>query len=400
MGTQYYVSTTGSDANNGTTTALAKLTISAGAALAIAGDTVNVLAGSYQGSIYLNSATYADGTSASPITLLSQVKHAARIRALSAPAAGSGNKACFEVRANGWVIDGFEVTGEDGYTGSSVTWNLGGTEWGIGIMLTGTNCTAQNCHVHDLGRSTAVAASGGAGILAEAFYGGSSCHMKYNLVHDIGSTATSNKVHALYVTLNLSDIIGNVCYRGYGGVLLHAWHGASNIKYVNNTLFNANVGILIGEGDSGATAGGIQNSRIFNNIVLDCSYGVLENGTIGTGNLYDHNLVWNCTNPYTLTGSTATNKISASPGFVNYISTGGGDYHLSVGSASINVGIASLSGTSAPTIDIDGVTRPVSATWDLGAYEFVTGVPDSGDGIAGSPKNWRRQQHRRGSYHR
>jgi uncharacterized repeat protein (TIGR01451 family) len=49
-----------------------------------------------------------------------------------------------------------------------------------------------------------------------------------------------------------------------------------------------------------------------------------------------------------------------------------GDYHLATGSPAINLGAASKSGTSAPTTDIDGQSRPAAGGFDSGADELVT----------------------------
>lgn len=379
MGTIRYVATTGSDANDGTTTAQAKLTISAGCLLLAAGDTCRVLPGSYQGSIYVNDGgLYANGTSTSPITLLSYPQFGARIRALSPPAAGSGNKAALEVRRNWWVIDGFEVTGQDGYSGAGTSWIAGGTEWAIGIDMTGSNCVTQNCWAHDLARSSAIGSGGGAGINCEYFYGGTSDSVLVCKVHDIGSALTAGFVHGIYISQRGALIKGNLVYNiGSGGAGIHGWHGMTGGGYVNNTVFNAEVGLLAGQGDAGADGIGVANFQGFNNIVLDCNIGIDEQGVIGTGNVWSNNIVYRCNTAYGLNAtSTAVNKISLSPTFVNYISTGGGDYHLSVGSAAVNAGIASLGGINALTFDLDGVTRPNGGIYDLGAYELATAGPD------------------------
>jgi hypothetical protein len=165
---------------------------------------------------------------------------------------------------------------------------------------------------------------------------------------------------------------GNLAYRSFGGVNIHLWHNADIVTIANNTAFTGNVGILVGSGEPGV-AGGIHNCRIFNNIIRDCTYGVLENGVIGTGNLYDHDLINNCTTSWSIAGS-HTNDLSADPLMVNYIPAGGGDYHLTISSPAKDVGVSSL-GTSptafAPIVDIDATSRPQNTTYDLGAYEFI-----------------------------
>ena len=381
--TTYYVAKTGSDANTGLSTAQAFLTISVGAQAAAAGDLINVLTGNYQGSIYFTSGgAYANGTSAAPITIKSITQYAAQIRALSAPAAGSGNNAAWEIRASNWVVDGFIITGEDGYSASSTTWDIGGTEWARGFYGTGDNVVVKNCKIYTICRGDAVAGAGGAGVILDYFYGGSSCSALYNHIFDIGSPLTENQVHGIYVSHNNPRVIGNLVYDCHGGACIHGWHGANRMIVVNNTCFNAESGLIVGQGDSGAattSASRMQQCRVFNNIMLDCTFGIREQGSLflsNGSNLYSNNLVWNCTTAYRLSSSsTAVNKISLSPSFITYVTTGDtGNYRLSVGSAAINAGIASLSGTDAPGVDLDGAARPVSATWDLGVYEFNTGA--------------------------
>lgn len=370
MGTTYHLKTAangGSDANNGLTSAAAKLTWTAGCALLAAGDTLRVGSGSYQGSIYINSSFAANGTSASPITVLSTVKYGALILPISPTAAGSGNYAGFEVRRDSWVIDGLEINGSQGYSGN--TWIAGGTEWYIGAYLTGTNVKMQNCKVHDIGKSVSAAAQGGAGIETDTFYGGSAQIVNLNWVYNVGSTAVQGgTVHGIYVASNNVNANGNLVHN-CNSVGIHAWHTSYQDYFASNTIFRCNFGILVG-----ASAGTNHDSRVFNNIVYDClNSGIVEQGSIGTGNLYSNNNVTGSPTNWSLTNSTHTSDVAGNPSFINYISSGGGNYHLQSASPCINIGLASLSGASALLIDLDGNTRPVGAQQDLGAYELQIG---------------------------
>ena len=66
-----------------------------------------------------------------------------------------------------------------------------------------------------------------------------------------------------------------------------------------------------------------------------------------------------------------TATITADPQFVNYIKTGGGDYHLKSTSPAIDKGIS----TYAPSTDYDGKVRPQGAGYDIGAYEYGGTTP-------------------------
>lgn len=386
--TIYYVSTGG---NNGTalTTATAKTTISAGCLLAVAGDTVRVLAGSYNGGIFI-STSYADGTTASPITLISFPALAAQIRALGAPAVGGGNDALIEIRANGWTIDGFEITGEDGYDGSNA-WTLGGAgQYRQGIFLSGLNLIAQNNWIHHTCQADP-AGSGGGGIYSEGFYvsyASQNNYIRYNTVNNHCSSLTANKAHGIYITGADTHVQSNLIYNGFGGVMIHGWHGFDGGSYSNNTIFNCtNVGMLIGQGDGGA-ASGTAGFRGFNNTVQNCGVAIDEQGIITTPrNVWSNNHIFNCTTTYSINStSTAVNTLSNNPLMVNYVQAGGGDYHLSAGSPLIGAGIASLTGTLASSFDIDGTARPQGGTYDVGAYEFLAGsAPDTTSPNLSSP---------------
>jgi parallel beta-helix repeat protein len=368
----WYVATTGNDTNAGTAGS-PFLTITKGCSVALAGDTVTVADGNYQGSIYLSS-SYPNGASGSPIILKSTNKWGAKIKPLTATGAGSGNAAAFEIRRDWWVFDGFEIDGSGGYTGSGTTWTIGGTEWWIGLYMSGQNCIAQNCLVHDLRRSQTSIGSGGGGIVSDYFYGGINNTVQYNVVHHIGSGTSNTTVHGIYIETK-SIVKGNICYQNAADNISN-WHAADECEIVNNTCFKAinGAGILFGAGSAGAIAGAPRNYRVFNNILYDNKNGIEVASSPGTGNLISNNLVFGNTTNYILQGLTASNQVSANPAFVNYVSTGGGDYHLTVSSPAKDVGLSSLGSSptsTAPPIDIDLVSRPQNGTYDLGSYEFV-----------------------------
>ena len=376
MATIYYVqATVGNDVNDGLSTAGAFLTISKGASVAVAGDTIKVLSGSYQGSIYLNSANANNGTSASPIELVSPVQWKAVIKPLSAVANGSGNQACLEVRRDWWIINGFEVDGTAGYTGT--TWTIGGSEWIIGIYLTGSRIVCKRNKVHKIAYSDIAQSNGngGAGIALENFYNNASSQtVDSNTCYDIGQYGDAHTtIHGIYIENPNSIVQNNICHTVQSDGIT-SYHSANAFTIVNNTCFHCgSVGFLI----ASTAAGGASNCRIFNNIAYDnVTNGIVENNTIGTGNQYGYNMsVFNGNlgqNNWSLIGSTHTSDVSGSPSFINYVAAGGGNYHLSSSSTCKDTGVISLGGSLAPVTDFDGVTRPFNGSWDLGAYEFET----------------------------
>jgi hypothetical protein len=382
-GPQLYVATTGNDANAGTF-ALPFASIAKAATVATAGTTINVASGSYQGSIFVTTGAgtstavqafgVANGTSSLPITIKSTVQGGAAIKPLAATGlgSGSGNTAGIEIRANWWVIDGFEIDGSAGYTGAGTTWTIGGNEWNYCIYLTGSNCTAIRNHCHDVCRSATATASGGAGIEAEYFYGGSAATIDSNKIHHIGTAPGSNTtVHGVYIATGGCLVQNNLIYQNASDGIT-SWHAADALTVINNTSFSNGTGILLGSGNAGAVAGGIKNSTFSNNISYNnVNGGFVANGAAGAGNVFDHNLSflnggngnWFLNN--TGTTLTHTNDTTADPAFVNFLSSGAGDYHLQVTSPARNTGV----NASAPALDFDGVVRPQGVTVDLGCYE-------------------------------
>jgi len=141
-------------------------------------------------------------------------------------------------------------------------------------------------------------------------------------------------------------------------IITNHWHGISfygaiNCKIINNTVVDNNnepepdPWIMVNDHKNGTPSSGV---IVRNNIATDYS---LTGGVTA-----DHNVEITMNN--------------ASTYFVNP-NGGTGDYHLLVTSPAIDAG----SGDNAPNIDKDGVTRPQSVNWDLGAYEYssTTSVP-------------------------
>src|SRR5207248_197523 len=54
-----------------------------------------------------------------------------------------------------------------------------------------------------------------------------------------------------------------------------------------------------------------------------------------------------------------------------FLNPSANDYHLKSGSPAVDTGSGSLAGLSAPTTDLDGISRPQGSNWDVGAYELV-----------------------------
>jgi hypothetical protein len=353
MSTDLYVSMNGSDSNPGTAAA-PFATILKASQVATPGTTVHVAPGTYAGGFK----TTTSGTESAPIHYVSDTKWGADI----VPAANSSHDMGWENRGAYVTIDGFEVNGSN---------YLGGTPWRFGLYSSGSHSAIVNNNVHNIAQNIVPSSAGGAGIEGDSWYGGTNIDLIGNVVHDIGP-GDSFTIQGIYETAS-GNVMNNVVYRasGYG---IHLWHDANHVNIVNNTVFNNDKGgIVVGGADFVNTTGPADYVKVENNIVYDNkNYGIIEAGATGTHNVYTNNLVYdNGTNFSLQNGLVATNTISADPKFVNYIATGGGDYHLAAGSPAIDAGMSS----GAPTSDLDGQVRAQGAGYDIGAYEYMTATP-------------------------
>lgn len=128
-------------------------------------------------------------------------------------------------------------------------------------------------------------------------------------------------------------------------------YGNNNNVFVNNTIY-------AGTGTGFRIVAGLGNV-IFNNIVVANSFKCVIDattapcdGSVG-GNNYAHNL--------DLTTSTITGV---------FTNQGSSDYTLAGGSSAIGAAVSSYVSYAAPLVDLLNNGRPVSGTYDAGAYEF------------------------------
>ena len=345
-GKHLYVSPTGSDTNPGTQAKPLK-TIARADALASAGYTIHVAPGTYKVAAAATGAagirTTKSGTATARIRFVSDVKWGAKI-VLSGTGMAWNSKGAYV------DIDGFDITG----TGR------------IGILAEGGKERITNNFVHDL--TVSGGCNGGGGAAIDAWGPGGGAVIDSNIVRNIGAqwvaAQTCNTVQGIYLT-NQNNRVSNNIISGVAAVGINSWHGATSNIYVNNTIFGNKMGIVIGHGDSGATAAGTSNNYVANNIIYRNAYGITEMGTVGSNNRYANNLVFNTGRAWLVKGA-VTATVAAEPQFVNYQANGTGDYRLKSTSPAVNKGSA----TSAPTVDIAGVARPRGGAHDIGAYEF------------------------------
>jgi hypothetical protein len=261
-------------------------------------------------------------------------------------------------------VIGFEIDG----SGSGVL--------RIGIAFSGGNSSLQNSHVHDVAMTTVCDNQGGAGV--HTTQADSAAHNNYdisnNVIHHVGGTC--GYISAIYHQSS-GNIRNNLVYASSYGINLY--HDDHDTNIVNNTVFgNSGYGILYGGcQESYTNPCPTSGMRIYNNIVYDNGGGV-QGPTSATDvdNILKNNLIYKNTNQFDLaspSSSTRSGEVMADPQFVNYIRTGGGDYHLKSTSPAINRGLSALSPFTAPSTDLDGNLRKDGAI-DIGAYEYGASV--------------------------
>ncbi|MBV9074883.1 MAG: right-handed parallel beta-helix repeat-containing protein, partial [Acidobacteria bacterium] len=353
----YYLSTSGSDTNNGTSPATAWATFSQADSVAVSGDTVRALNGTY----YLGTPGQTSDcihTYSSGVTWTSDTKWGAKI---VCQAARGANAAI-------WVIAGDNETVMNFDLSSNSTQNLGLIVYSFSSNpLKGNNTLIKGNKVHDMphdgsctdfGDGISVQTEGLSGVVIDA-----------NVVFNIGPWSSTSCSAKFGITSKGNAVISNniVYHSSGGGIELHCCQGGA--VATNNTLFNNTRAGIVVDTTSGNT---IQNNIIYNNgTIATKTCGIDDYNVPSPGTTISNNLLYgNQPANYCVTdvaGSTPAGQALADPQFVNYQGDGSGDYHLTSTSAAIDSGTS----TNGPAFDYDGVPRPQGSHWDIGAFEFV-----------------------------
>jgi MYXO-CTERM domain-containing protein len=174
----------------------------------------------------------------------------------------------------------------------------------------------------------------------------------------------------IYVGDSSSPVLTNCIVRNSGtyGVFIQHTSAGRSVALTNCTL-NANGTYNVYTGASSANAAAVS---IKNAILTNASYGVYRADAATITVTYSD--VWNNTSGNYVGVTPGAGVLSANPQFVSTT-----DLHLQGTSVAID------SGTTGPTSDADGTTRPLEGNgigmpaWDMGAYEFVL-APACGNG--------------------
>ena len=217
-----YVSTTGEDANSGTSRSAPLRTIQRAANLATPGTTVYVSPGSYRETIK----STISGTSTARIRFVSTVKHGAILKPVT------GAYTMWSVEGGYTDIEGFQING------------TGSTTVRIGIYMNGGNSSVRSSWIHSVATNSGCDTRGGGGIVTDQSRG--SAYSNYSI--------TDNKLHN----------VGGGC-----GYIQGIYHNSSGV-IINNTVSAASQGINLGHDNNNTL---IVNNTLFNNTGYGIRYG-------------------------------------------------------------------------------------------------------------------------------
>lgn len=207
---------------------------------------------------------------------------------------------------------------------------------------------------------------------AAVMIGGGADHQEVigNVIAHIGHTmggSTDNQ--GIYVQENYTNVINNILYDCHK-VCIQIWSGAASGKpqhnvVSGNTEFSSYRGFDIGAAGPGfADYNLVTNNIFYSNQDLGMYTTSGAQAYVGTHNTIEfNNSSANPTGDYY--NLSYTNPIDGDPLFVNYLSNGGGDYHLRSNSPCVDSGTA----TGAPPYDFLDFKRPTTSE-DCGAYEY------------------------------
>lgn len=357
-GATYYVATTGSDSNPGSSTQPFR-TIQRGVDASAAGDTIIVRDGTYTascpsaGSGYVVTLTRS-GTSGAWITLKAENKRGAAI---------DGGASCHSsIRTDSgsyWVIDGFRLT--NGYYGG-ITSNPG-SEPGADYI------TVKNCEFAYIGqRYATVNAIVGAGANATA----QNWTFDGNAFHDIGRTGPTDMMvydHGMYIRSQNTKIVNNVFYAPIAGWAIQTANGFSG-TIANNTFH----GDLTPSKDGHIMLWDSNPSLVIRNNIFSQpgGYAITSYALSTSSCTIDNNIVYGTSSVGTPGGCTASNnRVNTDPMLVNTASKPY-DLHVKAGSPAIDTAV-SVSGV---TTDQDGIARPQGSGPDVGSYEYASQAPN------------------------
>jgi hypothetical protein len=395
---QYYVSTSGSDSNNGTSSSTPWRTCShaiSSFSLGGGGAVINFAPGNYGTVCTVNRG------GPSPTVRL--------VLKCTAQWTAGGSTGC---RGLGWLVTsannvdigaldqyGFEYTDPNAQVGVDVSWQCGTA----GTCSSGNGIHVLGNYLHDIGQNASGEGVGcpySGAIMAPTGHGHTITDFRAigNQIDHFGiSGGTScNAAHGIYVASAGGIVQNNIITRAATAAIQY-YDQACNAVISNNVLAASRVGVIV-YGGNGCTPG---STTVSNNIIVNNSAGAFNTGFGGANDcvsgrpiLFSNNDLFGNAGDYNNAQPSCEirqNQRSENPAvtFVNYTGTASGDYHLKANSIAVSGGTTQCtSGTSAcaPAIDFASTSRP--STPSLGIFESQgsnnAGAPAAPSGLTAS----------------
>ena len=361
-----YVSTTGNDLTGNGSSSTPYLTITKAASVAVAGNVVYVLPGTYNENVVIN----VSGTINKRIKFVSTTRWGAKIVAAS-------SAAILAMDGPSYVdIIGFDMSGTNSVNGIDLS-DQSTIPYGINILYN---------YIHDVATIRTDDVNGAA--IAFQDHSGEMRNSQVigNVINNIGNPTykgTYGHLQGIYVA-NGAVIQNNIVSNVQCGWGIQAYTMAGYCKVTNNTVFNNQRGGIVIGGETGSSL--YDYFTVANNIVINNGAGVHYYGGITTygplsvaNSVYKNNLMFgNDPGNFSYSGGASVHPAtsgtvtsgSTSSVFVNYQSDGTGDYHLKAGSEAIDAGTSTGAISNCfPSFDYDGNPRVGSAI-DIGAFEY------------------------------
>lgn len=330
--TTYYVSKAGDDSDNGTTPALAKLTIDAAIQIAgVDGDIVEII----------DEGTYAEGNmwNRASITVRHTASNLGRPVIDGTGGPGGANNAFWSYN-DGYTIIGLEIKGQTGYVFKGVS----------SAALT-KDLAVSDCFIHDV----PVLASG---LLANT---------------DASNPITFEQC-VMFFEPGSNDVIKISGHAEISNCLITA----SNLSQGNSIIYDSGIhgtasfNTIIDRGGV-ATNPAVMCSKVINNIVYsNAGDGIAsDDQTYNLVTVPGHSFKNKANDANAATGSNSAFTTYASLGFVDGTAVGSSvtiapNYDIQASSLAYNAGIA----YDSIVVDITGTTRPFGSAPDIGCFEF------------------------------
>ncbi len=412
VGTTYYVSTTGNDGNDGSAIddAHAWLTPQHAATTMVAGDTVYILAGTYNGTMHPANS----GNAGNYITFRNYASDVVNINASGANYfnCNLADKQYIQIiglRFIGAVTGpGLDSNGAD-YIIIKDCYFTNSAKSGIELNNS-TNILIDNCELFET--NTTAMNEVISIVTCDTF------EIKNCLVHH--PVAASRNGIDIKVGCTNGIVHDNNVHDVYNALYVDSRGDSDNISFYNNIVYDT-VSVALGINDEDPGTGEITNINFYNNIIYNCQRGfsvydgslitftlinntfynnaasgfteiwidnthdvlvdcIIRNNIIvsDAANTYgiwyadyanggvtvDHNLSYNSGGAWHAGNMLGTNAITNNPLLTNPTT----DFSLQTASPARDSGSA----TDAPATDYDGVSRPQNVNFDIGAFEFDT----------------------------